>query len=329
VFATSATFGGDLGGLTGADAICQSAAESAKLPGTFVAWLSTSTVDAASRLVLPGTTTRARGWVRTDGKPVSDTVFDLLSGAMYYPIALDESGADLRAMNHVNTGTVAGGALDPSATQCSDWTAADAAQMYTRGDLGRTTQNWTNIGTINCATGLGHLYCFQVDYDTPLAVTPADGRIAFLSAGKLDPSKGIATADALCASEAQAQALPGTFLAMLSTQAQAAAARFDGAQATWVRTDGIALAASAAAVLAAQLDTPLNVDAAGAYHSGQVWCGSSSPGTPAAAADDCGDWTSGAPGQQGLTGASSSSAAAFGATTNTCSTPLEVYCLQK
>ena len=67
-----------------------SAAQAAGLSGTFVALLSTSTVDAKSRL---GT---ARGWVRTDGKPFADRQEDLFrsncGSALYYPPRLDEFG---------------------------------------------------------------------------------------------------------------------------------------------------------------------------------------------------------------------------------------------
>src|SRR5690606_988458 len=48
----------DLGGLEGADRICADRAAAAGLPGTYVAWLSTRTVDARDRLA------GARGWVR-------------------------------------------------------------------------------------------------------------------------------------------------------------------------------------------------------------------------------------------------------------------------
>src|SRR5262245_28339890 len=50
VFATSTLQDGNLGGLEGADAICATRATAALLPGTFKAWLSTTTTSAASRL---------------------------------------------------------------------------------------------------------------------------------------------------------------------------------------------------------------------------------------------------------------------------------------
>src|SRR5690606_4557544 len=80
VFVTSTTHEpASLGGLAGGDAICAARAEAAGLPGTYVAWLSTATVDARDRLG------SARGWRRVDGEPFADTVEDLASGKIFYP----------------------------------------------------------------------------------------------------------------------------------------------------------------------------------------------------------------------------------------------------
>src|SRR5438046_556790 len=66
-FVTSTTQTGNLGGLAGADAICQSRAANAALSGTYRAYLSTSVTDALSRI------DRAGGWVRVDGLPVANS----------------------------------------------------------------------------------------------------------------------------------------------------------------------------------------------------------------------------------------------------------------
>jgi hypothetical protein len=50
VFATSQGFTGNLGGLAGADAICQAEANAAGLPGTYKAFLSDNNTSAADRL---------------------------------------------------------------------------------------------------------------------------------------------------------------------------------------------------------------------------------------------------------------------------------------
>ena len=79
VFVTSIEYDGNLGGLGGADAACQSRAAFAGLPGTYVAWLSTPTVSAHSRI-------QGRGWVRRDGRPFVDTIADLEQSKMLYPV---------------------------------------------------------------------------------------------------------------------------------------------------------------------------------------------------------------------------------------------------
>jgi hypothetical protein len=72
VFVSSETYTGDLGGLDGADAKCQALADAAHLGGTFKAWLSTSTVDAADRL-----THSTRPYTLVDGTLIANDWTDL------------------------------------------------------------------------------------------------------------------------------------------------------------------------------------------------------------------------------------------------------------
>src|ERR1700734_4365982 len=78
-FVSSAMYDGDLGGTAGADTACRNLAHASGLPGTYVAWLGTSTASAVSRLG------SARGWVRPDGKPFADRASDLGVGGVFYP----------------------------------------------------------------------------------------------------------------------------------------------------------------------------------------------------------------------------------------------------
>jgi len=74
-FVTSAKYvGGQFGGLDAADKECARLALAARLPGTYKAWLSTSTEDAIDRLG------SARGWVRVDGKPFADERKEIIEG---------------------------------------------------------------------------------------------------------------------------------------------------------------------------------------------------------------------------------------------------------
>src|SRR5262249_55630490 len=84
VFVTSATHTGNLGGLSGADAICNTDAAAGGLPGTYMAWLSDGSVGPSTRFthalvpyVLPSGTVLANDWTDlTDGNlanPIRET----------------------------------------------------------------------------------------------------------------------------------------------------------------------------------------------------------------------------------------------------------------
>ena len=88
VFVTSLTSKGDLGGLAGADARCQSMAEGAGLTGTYLAWLSTKYTDPAERF-----TQDDRPFILVDGTVVASGWDELTSGALQHAITLTETGA--------------------------------------------------------------------------------------------------------------------------------------------------------------------------------------------------------------------------------------------
>jgi hypothetical protein len=315
VFVTSslqapATFGG----LAGADQICADRARDAGLPGTFVAYLSTSTVNANDRL------TGARGWYRVDGAPVVDTVADIANNAMILPPRLDEHGNDLVSTSgYVTTGTF-NGTVNAS---CSDYT--DPNGIANVGVASFTANSFSNQNFVPCSEPT-RLYCFQTDYSIPITFTPAEGRAAFLSAAPFTPSSGIATADAICSSEALAAGLTGTFLALLPTS-MPAANRFDTTGAMWVRRDGIALARTAAELMSGVLIAPLNVTAAGVYDDHLVITGGYAPTAPVDPLRTCDGWTNAA-GGNALGYAVASNASAFTHTTADCMVAQRVYCLE-
>src|SRR5437868_4155746 len=90
VFVTSTRYTANLGGLAGADAICQAHATDAGLPGTYRAWISTAAEAPATRFG------GARGWARVDGKPFIDTLADLFSRQqIFFPPLLNENGVNV------------------------------------------------------------------------------------------------------------------------------------------------------------------------------------------------------------------------------------------
>lgn len=274
-----------LGGVSGADAVCQARAAAAGLPGTYVAWLSTTAASARERIG------SARGWVRTDKKPFADT-FDSGPGsvpAVFYSPSLDEFGAPAQP-RPVLTGTTFNGDLSPE--NCNDFTSLSGGALagYPTSGAETWTASWYLCGVSTS------LYCLEVDRRVALRFTPAEGRRAFLTNSSFSASAGLAAADALCMAEAGTAGLAGRFKALLSTSTVAATARFvDGP--AWVRSDGVRVVERATDLLQGGImDQVIDVSADGRTYLGNknVWIGSSDPTLPGTGATNCEDWTTNA-----------------------------------
>ena len=331
VFVTSTLQNGALGGLAGADAICAARAAAASLPGNYVAWLSTTSVNAASRL---GT---AQGFVRVDGTPFANTVADIVANKIFNPIRLSESGVDVSAgvapgasTLTVFTGTLGDGTVATGAT-CADFT--DTAGNARRGEVSGGPVTWTARQNSNC-TSSRRLYCFQVDHASALVPPPTVGKIAFVSTKAFAPGPGvgIAGADAVCASNATNASLSGTYKAFLATTTASAASRVTLAP-LYVRPDGIPIATGATLAAGSALDSGIWQRADGTYVPATgdlVYAGASSPSATGTAASTCDDWTT-----------TTSTTANIGADTfadptwwnlaanGACTTQLAVYCLEQ
>ena len=290
VFVTSTTHTGNLGGLAGADAICQARASAAGRAGTYRAWLSTSATSAISRLG------SASGWTLVDGRPFANTTADLAAGRVFYPITLDETGAS-QAFASAWTATIGAGTWNTLDNACTNWTSTTPSGVTAGSTLG-TSDSWT-ANTGNPCTATHHLYCFGVDRAATVTVTPATGRRIFMTSATWTPGGGIASADAVCASEASSAGLTGTFRALLATTTASAASRFGTTGATWVRADGIAITTTAAELFAAATSAYRvvpNQTANGAYVTASprryLWSGATSLTATGTAASTCSDWTS-------------------------------------
>jgi List-Bact-rpt repeat protein len=278
-FTTSKSHSGNFGGLAGASAFCNSLAVAVPIPGHFQAFLGTSTSTPFDALGA------ARGWIRPDGLPFTDTVAALKNGVTWYPLALSELG--LPASTNFFTGYV------PSET-CGDWTS-------TSGGSNGGANNWNegasvfDAETVPCSGTA--LLCFGTDFSSPVSETPVPGRHIFVTSSPFSPDGGIATADALCQSAASSAGLanPTRFLALLATTTASAASRFNLNGPTWVRTDGVPVAASAANFMSGQLMAPTAVIETGApATSGFAWIGSSRGLTVPAQSinENCNNWSS-------------------------------------
>lgn len=137
VFSTSALGSGNLGawpeagaatGLAAGDAICRNLAAAAHLPSpdAFIAWLSTDSVAAGSRLTLEDTPFR-----RVDGFRLANSKADLLSSGSANTLHVDEQGQYLAQLNWHWSGSLGGGSA--SGINCDGWTSSDPGDD---GDLG-------------------------------------------------------------------------------------------------------------------------------------------------------------------------------------------------
>ncbi len=183
VFVTSATGTGNLGGwaeaggktgLAAGDAICQTLAERAGLPGTFKAWLSDATTAARDRLARS-----AEAYLRVDGVRIADSWSDLTpaqcvqgGSCIDAPISVDERGGSAATAPPASgaytdtrwDGSKGTGALGTNA--CASWTSAGTADRAAGGYSYATNYQWTEAGQNTCQFARP-LYCFQQNLDLP------------------------------------------------------------------------------------------------------------------------------------------------------------------
>jgi len=144
-FVTGSTYEGtSLGGLSGADAICQAAATAAGYAGTYKAILSSDALSAASRLTLSYPIVRA-----TDGTTV-------VASSNLWNSALVNAISSVGGPS-VWTGTNANGSISTGNT-CSSWTGGTNGMFGTQN---ATDHNWTANNPQGCTAINLSLYCIQ------------------------------------------------------------------------------------------------------------------------------------------------------------------------
>jgi hypothetical protein len=166
VFATSAAYMGNLGGLSGADQKCQTLA-STKLTGTFKAWLSDSNTSAATHLTTHG----ALPYVLVDSTLVANNWTDLTSGTLQHMIDLDESGNQVASADmcsgfgghYVWTDSNDDGTIFNTAQSCLNWTSAASTDNGSTGSasLNQATSYWSNWCNLQSCNTPASLYCVQ------------------------------------------------------------------------------------------------------------------------------------------------------------------------
>lgn len=159
LFVTSARFNGSMGGVSGADTRCNTAASAAGLDASFIAWVGQGTGGGpASRLSDPG-----RPIVYPDKTTAAGSLAELGATGPRMPIVVTETGTKLAAAacadDHVWTNARANGAVPDAGDDCDSW--GNVLAGGGAGQLGGAHDEWTDgCGTKSCQAD-GHLYCFQ------------------------------------------------------------------------------------------------------------------------------------------------------------------------
>ena len=161
---------GNLGGLTGADKLCQDLATAAGGGDhTWAAYLSTNNVDAKDRI--------GKGpWQNQKGVVIAKDVAALTAQGFNIKGAdvLDEAGKAVPAAEHdILTGTDSDGTANNNT--CQNWTSGNNGQARVgHADSDTTNQpagdTWTSAHNVGCsanaiknAGGAGRIYCFAKD----------------------------------------------------------------------------------------------------------------------------------------------------------------------
>ncbi|MEZ4384141.1 MAG: hypothetical protein R3A79_22600 [Nannocystaceae bacterium] len=155
-FVTNETFQGDLGGLTGADARCRTAAKNAGLtsPDGYRAWLGISPEDAASRIPQVD-----RPYYRLDGEKIAENAADLLDGKLLASIAVTELKGTLM-FAPVWTNSSGDGSVASLTEDCQSFSSSSENEAGGVGLSGKTDETWTNFGPSTCDR-YRRLYCFS------------------------------------------------------------------------------------------------------------------------------------------------------------------------
>ena len=156
-FVTNDTMTGNLGGLNGADSICQAKANTKSLPGTYKAWISDQATDASSRLSHSSLPYR-----NIDNSIVADNWTDLTNGGLSGPFRTENGQVLPGGGSFVWTNTQPNGNKIPS-SNCNNWTSNSNASSFYAGDAGVAVYNqsfWTQAATRNCDIP-ARLYCLE------------------------------------------------------------------------------------------------------------------------------------------------------------------------
>jgi len=152
-FVTSMTKSGNLGGLAGADQVCNTLAIAAGIGGTYRAWISVNGTDAIDRITSTGP------WKLVTGEVVADDKTGLASGTLKRLVDKDETGkTPPDAEDRVWTATGANGRFN--GPDCTGWTSEGPDGLVGEAKNGAAGR-WTALGNEGCGQ-VNRVYCFEL-----------------------------------------------------------------------------------------------------------------------------------------------------------------------
>lgn len=156
-FITSEIFDGALGGVSGADAKCQSAADATELGGTWKAWIATESISStpAARF-----TPSPSGYELLDGRMLGGTSLDEFPASLLTQLNTDENGQGVAGRSLVWTGLRQNGLPYELTSRCQEWTSNSPNDRGSAGTTSLTNFSWTITETPSCDLQF-RLYCFE------------------------------------------------------------------------------------------------------------------------------------------------------------------------
>ena len=143
-------FDGDLGGLDGADAICNARAVG-RLAGTYRAWLSDDTGTPSTRF-----TRSTVPYVRPDGVQIAADWDDLTDRVLDTRINVTETRTVIAGAASAWASTEANGTTR-GVFDCRDWETSFPAENGIIGNILSTGESWSALGAMPCMTHLFRL----------------------------------------------------------------------------------------------------------------------------------------------------------------------------
>jgi hypothetical protein len=318
MFVSSSVHAANFTDLAVPDQACAARAAEAGLDGTWIAYVSSSTRHAADRLAA------SRGFIRMDGAPIADTPARFAQGPLSFVPRFDEMGFEILEAT-IFTGTWG---ETPSDGTCQNWTS-NLDTEYT----GVSSTTWGTrfaYGGNDVCSAERHFLCVETGKNVAsVQPIPDTGKISFLSTALWapGPTSSVATADAICQTEAENGGFTGTFLAALATTTKSIAERFEPGS-IWTRPDGVRLLRSDELFTTNYLDVAPELDLSGAVILNDYWTGTDRFSLRATPSVNCNDWTDNTTTRLGAMHFTSTTDVSRPAKYESCATALPLLCLQ-